>query len=74
MIDYHLKFLDEAAAVGALFDGDEPKYTYIDQIGVIYSSTGILVDGWHVNVRTKDLAPELDQFVVEVNTPARVWL
>ena len=98
MTDYRLKFPSEAAAQAALFDeettvtGDvveiikKPRYTYIDQIGVIYRPTGNTistdygdmpetapVDGWHVNVRHAEEAPELDEFTVVVNNPVRVW-
>ncbi len=64
-----------------------PKYAAIDVIGVIYKPTGKLlpsddgdaveemapIDGWHVNVRHTDEAPELDAYKVEVKTPARMW-
>lgn len=88
MIDYRLKFTTEAAAQAVLFDAESgnQKYTYIDQIGVIYKPTGKVIktnmgdvpetapiNGWHVNVRTAEDAPELDQFVVIVNNPVRVW-
>jgi hypothetical protein len=90
MIDYRLRFTDEAEAQAMLFEPEDikkPKYTYIDTIGIIYKPTGKMVvsefggmpemapvDGWHVNVRHADDAPELDKFVVQVNTPVRVWL
>jgi hypothetical protein len=86
MIDYYLKFPSEAAAQAVLFDVEKLKYTYIDQIGVIYKPTGKTVasessdtpemapvDGWHVNVRHVEEAPELDEFVVVVDSPVRVW-
>ena len=66
-----------------------PKYAAIDVIGVIYKPTGKLlpapdgsgdavdemapIDGWHVNVRHTDEAPELDAYKVEVATPVRMW-
>jgi len=63
-----------------------PKYTAVDVIGTIYKATGnfttvnglnipemVAVTGYHANVRHNDEAPELDQYIVEVNTPARVW-
>jgi hypothetical protein len=95
MIDYLLKFADQAKADAVLFteqtevQGDVvetfkvPKYNAIDVIGVIYKPTGKMVgdmpetaplDGWHVNVRHVVEAPELDKFVVQVNTPVRAWL
>ena len=94
MIDYRLRFTDEAEAQAMLFEpevrGDlvkKPRYTYVDTIGIIYKPTGKMVvsefggmpemapvDGWHVNVRHAEEAPELDKFVVQVNNPVRVWL
>ena len=63
-----------------------PKYSAIDVIGVIYKPTGKMlmtdegempemakIEGWHVNVRHVDKAPELDAYAVVVNTPERVW-
>ena len=63
-----------------------PKYAAIDVIGTIYKPTGVIlktpdgdtpemkaVSGYHANVRHTDNAPELDAFVVEVNSPSRVW-
>jgi hypothetical protein len=63
-----------------------PKYAAVDVIGVIYKPTGEMIqtdegevpemaplDGWHVNVRHTDEAPELDAYKVEVKTPARMW-
>jgi hypothetical protein len=78
MTDYHLKFPDEATATRVLFEDEMPKYTYIDQIGVIYKPTGNAdetapIGGWHVNVRHAEEAPELADFVVVVNNPVRVW-
>ena len=66
-----------------------PKYAAVDVVGVIYKPTGKVlpapdgsgeavpemapIDGWHVNVRHTDEAPELDAYKVEVKTPARMW-
>jgi len=63
-----------------------PKYTAIDVIGTICKPTGNFttvnevripemseLTGYHVNVRHDAEAPELDQYVVVVATPARVW-
>lgn len=63
-----------------------PKYAAIDVIGVLYAPTGKTIhneelsyaemapiDGWHVNVRHTDEAPELDAYKVDVKTPARMW-
>lgn len=87
MIDYTLKFADEAEATGVLFDDERPKYDAVDVIGVIYKPTGKMIKtddgevpamapiaGWHVNVRHREEAPELDAYKVEVKTPERVWL
>lgn len=85
MIDYHLKFADEAAAA-VLYDGERFKYPNTDVIGVIYKPTGVMLDtaegpvpemaptdGWHVNVRCSEEQPELDAYAVQVKTPVRVW-
>lgn len=63
-----------------------PKYAAIDVIGVIYKPTGNMIDtdegevpemapleGWHVNVRHNAEAPELEQWRVYPETPARMW-
>ena len=66
-----------------------PKYAAVDVVGVIYKATGNVLpaedesgeavdemaplDGWHVNVRHTDEAPELDAYKVEVKTPSRMW-
>jgi hypothetical protein len=66
-----------------------PKYAAVDVVGVIYKPTGNVlpaedesgeavpemapIDGWHVNVRHTDEAPELDAYKVEVKTPSRAW-
>jgi hypothetical protein len=66
-----------------------PKYAAVDIVGVIYKPTGKVlpapdgsgeavdemapIDGWHVNVRHTDEAPELDAYKVEVKTPSRMW-
>lgn len=83
MTDYTLKFPDEATATSTL----EPFIAThaIDTIGIIYKPTGetllgedgeypamASIDGWHVNVRGPE-APELEPYLVEVKTPARVW-
>ena len=83
MTDYTLKFPDEATANEVL----EPfiQTHAIDTIGVIYKPTGEMllgedgeypamapIEGWHVNVRGPE-APELEPYLVEVKTPARVW-
>lgn len=83
MIDYTLKFSDEATASEVL----EPFLAThsIDVIGVLSKPTGEMVDttegpmpvmaarpGWHVNVR----GPEsecLAQHAIKVTTPVRVW-
>jgi len=66
-----------------------PKYAAVDVIGVIYKPTGNVlpsedgsgdavnemapIDGWHVNVRHTDEAPELEAFRVFPQTPSRMW-
>tara|TARA_R110000868_G_scaffold368885_1_gene632089 strand:- start:654 stop:956 length:303 start_codon:yes stop_codon:yes gene_type:complete len=63
-----------------------PKYAAVDIIGQIYKPTGKMlttpegpvddmapVEGWHVNVRHSDEAPELTAFQVFPETPVRGW-
>jgi len=66
-----------------------PKYAAVDVVGVIYKPTGNVlpaedgsgeavdemapIDGWHVNVRHSDEAPELEAFRVFPATPSRAW-
>jgi hypothetical protein len=63
-----------------------PKYAAVDVIGTILKPTGKTlvteegevfehapIDGWHVNVRHTDEAPELEAFRVFPATPARMW-
>lgn len=81
MIDYYLKFKDEAEALEVLAD-----YTgSIDVIGKIYKKTGnmlttdegevpemVLLEGYFVNVRGPE-SESLLPFSVDVSTPSRVW-
>ena len=79
MIDYYLKFKDEAEANNAL-EGLE-NYS-IDIIGIIYKATGltdadgnpIMVDleGWHVNLRGA-MTDAFDAYKVEPKVPYRVF-
>ena len=83
MIDYTLKFPDEATAINLL---EQFTQTHsIDVIGTIYKPTGEIstnedgefpitapIEGWHVNVRGPE-ATELEMFSVEAKTPVRVW-
>jgi hypothetical protein len=73
MIDYSLKFIDEAQALAVLFDGETPRYQNIDIIGTIYREDGTQSEGYHVNVRTFEEAPELVAYQVFPVTPVRVW-
>ena len=63
-----------------------PRYAAVDVVGVIYKPTGKMLktdegevpemaplDGWHVNVRHTDEAPELDAYKVKVKTPSRMF-
>ena len=63
-----------------------PRYAAIDVIGTIYKPTGNMLttdegempemaplDGWHVNVRHTDEAPELSEFQVFPQNPVRGW-
>lgn len=63
------------------------KYAAIDNIGTIYKPTGKMLkvkdgdpvpevkplEGWHVNVRHTEPAPELDAFAIQVDNPVRIW-
>lgn len=63
-----------------------PRYRAVDVIGIIYKPTGEVVDqgdievpvmeaieGWHVNVRHDEEAPEFEPYIVEPKNPVRVW-
>lgn len=85
--DYHLKFDDEAQANGVLFNANGgPVYAAVDVIGIIEQSTGnmvdsegfmvperVAIDGWYANVRHTEIAPELEQYSIQVDNPIRVW-
>jgi len=85
MIDYFLKFPDEATANQVL----EPFLAThsIDVIGIIYKPTGDVIDtpegpspvmaalpGWHVNVRGGDEEVEaLAEYQIFPTNPVRGW-
>jgi hypothetical protein len=84
--DYCLKFADEATGMAALFEDELPRYDAIDIIGTIYKPTGKViktpegpvdemkpVDGWHANVRHRDIVPELEAVSITPTRPVRVW-
>lgn len=90
MIDYCLKFSTQEAAHEVLYMGTaefpQPRYLAIDEIGVVYKPTGIMLatefgeapemqatPGYHVNVRHGTEAPELETYRVFPQTPIRVW-
>jgi hypothetical protein len=66
-----------------------PKYAAVDVVGQIFKPTGNVlpaedesgeavdemapIDGWHVNVRHTDEAPELEAFRTFPATPSRAW-
>ena len=63
-----------------------PKYAAIDVIGTIHKPTGKLlttdegevpemapVEGWHANVRHRDVAPELVAHQIFPQSPVRGW-
>lgn len=69
-------------------DGDErcAKYAAVDVIGTIHTAAGLAIDGddgalavatplqgWHVNVRHFEPAPELEPYRVTPASPVRVW-
>ena len=81
MIDYYLRFTDEAEATATL-EGIEAA---IDTIGTIYMP-GMQTDedgnpimepitGWHVNVRCAEPIETLEQYRIDPapTTPIRVW-
>ena len=87
MTDYTLKFTSKAAANKVLFDGEDSRYPehVIDIIGTIYKDTGVVatyngvdspimakVTGWHVNMRGPE-TKAFEDYVVEAETPFRVW-
>jgi len=67
-----------------------PKFAAVDVIGVIYKATGKVLpapdgsgdavdemaplEGWHVNVRHTEDAPELEAYRVYPKAPQRGWL
>lgn len=78
MIDYYLKFADEAEAQSVLYQNDQPLYKNIDTLGIIYDMTDsenpVPEQGWHVNVRVVDEdGTPLDAYQVFPVTPCRVW-
>lgn len=73
MFDWSLKFVDEAQANSVLYDGENLRYANTDVIGTIYREDGTQSDGYHVNVRTFEDAPELVAYQVFPVTPVRVW-
>jgi hypothetical protein len=60
-----------------------PKFHNASTIGIVYKATGALdtegnpvmqpTEGWHVNVRTTEDVPELEQYRTYPSTPIRVW-
>lgn len=89
MTDYMLKFADEGEATAVLYTSDEegnltPNYFAIDTLGTLYQKAPdplpdpydpVPLDGWYVNVRNTEEAPELDAYVVTPPpvVPRRVW-
>ena len=76
MIDYYLKFADEAEANAVLYADEQLNYRNIDVLGVLYTDD-LPLDGWHVNVRVVDGedGSKLESFKVnpEPLTWRRVW-
>lgn len=84
MYDYTLKFQNKAKCEQVLFDrhGSDllPKYDAVDVIGFVTRNVGteqnpvpVPQDGYRANVRTREPAPELDQYVFVPDVPDRVW-
>lgn len=87
MIDYTLRFKDEAEALAVLaFDEPiDPAACSVDVIGTVYKDGGpelpensgwaakVADVGWHVNVRVAIVLLALHPFIVPVTTPFRVW-
>jgi hypothetical protein len=85
---YRIEGAVEATEDTEAVEGYEvPNYANIDTIGIIYKPTGEMlqgedgpypemapIEGWHVNVRlVGEDAEALEPFVVQPNTPVRVW-
>jgi hypothetical protein len=87
MTDYYLKFNDEAQANEVLttteIDTVTNNFVNVSTLGLIYKPTGAIdtegspvmqaIEGWHVNVRTKKDAAEIEAYRVYPVTPTRVW-
>lgn len=85
--DLTLKFPDQAQADDLL--ADFLSTASIDTVGVIYKTTGVMleseegeqypelqaIEGWHVNLRCNEQldTSALVPYIVEVKTPVRVW-
>ena len=83
MIDYCLKFKDQAEADKVLADINAS----VDVIGIIHKPTGkmlkdedgnehpvfVAIDGYHVNVRAVEEIPALASYKIEPKTPLRIW-
>jgi hypothetical protein len=86
MINYYLKFTDEAQADSVLttteLDTVTKVYANTSTLGTLYKPTGAIdaegnpvmaaLEGWHVNVLA-DKSPELEQYRVYPIAPSRVW-
>ena len=80
-------FTEEVSVQGDVVETyQKPKYAAVDVIGVIYKPTGQQlqtpegeveetspIDGWHVNVRHTEEAPELEVYRVFPAAPVRGW-
>lgn len=88
MQDFYLQFESEDQAKTVLFEVVEtegsdvqylPKFSNIDQIGIIYQETESgefqARDGWFVNVRVlqSENSSFLEKFRVYPSKPVRVW-
>jgi len=60
----------------------KPNFANIDVLGTIYEAIPedapedyepVAKDGYHVNVRHKEQAPELDAYAVTPTNPRRIW-
>ena len=88
-MNHCLKFPNQATADSVLLEIENPHYSNIDVIGVIYKPTGAMltgedgieypemqaIEGWHVNVWVlpDEDATALHPYVITPTNPVRVW-
>lgn len=76
MIDYYLKFKNEADSI-PIIEPLIPTHS-IDVIGTIFEHDGVdptlmvPIDGWHINVRGPEES-SLAIYSIDVTSPVRIW-